>query len=83
MITVCILAVATPPIPGGAMASYTVLLTQLGIPIEALAVALACDAVFDFIDTGIDQFLLPYILLNQAGKLGLVDRETLLSRKTK
>ena len=83
MLTVCILAVATPPIPGGAMASYTVLLAQLGIPMEALAVALACDAVFDFIDTGFDQFLLPNILLNQAGKLGLVNREILLSRKAK
>lgn len=84
MITVCILAIATPPIPGGAMASYTVLFLQLGIPMEALAIALTCDTIFDFIVTGTDQFLLPFTLLTQAGKLGLVDRKTLLRRsKTK
>lgn len=83
MITVCILAIATPPIPGGAMTSYTVLLAQLGIPVEALAVALACDAIFDFIDTGSDQFILPFILLNQAGKMGMVDRNVLRSAKVK
>ena len=72
-----VLALATPPIPGGAMSAYTVLLVQLGIPMEALAIALACDAIFDFIDTGFDQFLLPFPLLTQARKLGLLDDEKL------
>ena len=83
MITVVILAVATPPIPGGAITSYTVLFAQLGIPVEALGVALACDAIFDFLDTGLDQFLLPFALLNQAGRLGLVDRTILQRRNSK
>lgn len=74
------LAIATPPIPGGSITSYTVLFAQLGIPAEAIAIALACDALFDFISTGVDQFLLPMVLLNQAGKLGMVDRKVLLDK---
>lgn len=76
-----ILALATPPIPGGAMASYTVLFTLLGIPPEALAIALACDTIFDFVTTGGDQFLIPFVLLNQAGKMGMVDQKVLRARK--
>lgn len=81
-----IISVATPPIPGGALTAYTVLFAQLGIPAEALAITLACDAVFDFINTGIDQFLLPLELLNRSSTLGVVDRSVLTDkgkRKTK
>ncbi len=72
-----ILAIATQPIPGGSLAAYTVLFSQLGIPAEAIAIALACDALFDFISTGFNQFSLPLCLLNQASKSGLVDRSVL------
>ncbi|MBQ0083609.1 MAG: dicarboxylate/amino acid:cation symporter [Clostridiales bacterium] len=72
-----ILAVATPPIPGGSLTAYTVMFTQLGIPAEALAIAIAVDALFDFIDTGIDQLTLPFALLTAANRLGLVDKKTL------
>ena len=77
--TASILAVATPPIPGGAATAYTVLFAQLGIPPAAVAIALACDTLFDFIATGSDQFIAPMQLLNQATKLGLVDRNKMLS----
>lgn len=75
--TAGVLAIATPPIPGGALASYTVLFLQLGIPAEALAIALACDALFDFIDTGFDQYSIGLSLLACTHRLGLVDREKL------
>ena len=81
MFTSAILALATPPIPGGALTAYTMLFAQLNIPTEALAIALACDTIFDFIETGSDQFLLPFALLNQSGKLGMTDREKLLKKK--
>ncbi len=80
VLSAAILALATPPIPGGAMAAYTVLFSQLGIPTQALAVALACDTIIDFICTGCDQYTLPLVLLNQANKLGMVNRETLKSK---
>lgn len=80
LFTAGILAIATPPIPGGAASSYTVLFLQLGIPAEAVAIALTCDTIFDFVATGTDQFLAPFQLLNQASRLGLVDRKTLLGK---
>lgn len=80
VITSFVLAIATPPIPGGAMTAYTVLFAQLGIPPAALAIALACDALFDFVLTGSDQFQLPMALLNEAQGLGLVDVDILKSK---
>ena len=81
LITVVILAIATPPIPGGGMATYAVLFAQLGIPQEALAIALACETVLDFVMTGFNQVSIQMVLLNQAGRLGLVDRQKLLKNK--
>ena len=81
--TVCILSLATPPIPGGSLAAYTVLFAQLGIPSEALALVLTIDGLSDFIDTGLDQFLMPLTLLVQASKLGMVNREKLTRKKPK
>ena len=78
LLTSVLLAIATPPIPGGGMATYAVLFAQLGIPTEALAIALSCETVLDFIITGFDQFGISFVLLNMASKLGFVDRETLL-----
>lgn len=75
--TVAVLAIATPPVPGGAIAAYTVMFAQLGIPAEALAIAIVCDTLADFLATGADQFLIPLELLNQASRLGMVDRKTL------
>ena len=36
LIIAVVLAVATPPIPGGALACYTILLLQLEIPAQAI-----------------------------------------------
>ena len=83
IISILILSIATPPIPGGAMTAYTVLFTQLGIPAEGLAIALACDMIIDFLSTGGNQFMLPFALLNQAGKLGMVDRKILCKRSVR
>ena len=77
MLTSLLLSLATPPIPGGGLAAYAVLFAQLGIPEEALAIALACETVFDFVITGTQQFSIPLVLLNVAQGLGLVDQDTL------
>lgn len=79
LLTSIILSLATPPIPGGAITAYTVLLTQLSIPSTALAIVLACDTIFDFINTGCDQFLLPFAIINQSGKLGMLNNDMLKS----
>ena len=44
----CLLyAVAVPPVPGGMLACYGMLLTSLGIPMDALAVVTALDLLLD------------------------------------
>ena len=78
LVNALLLTISSPPIPGGAMAVYAVLFAQLGIPQEALAIALACDRVLDFIRTGFNQFDIQLVLLNTAEKHGLVDHEKLL-----
>lgn len=41
------LSLAVPAVPGGTISILTLLLAQLGIPSEALALALACDLIMD------------------------------------
>lgn len=81
LITCGVLALATPPIPGGGMTAYTALFVQLGIPTEAIA--LEYDMLFDFVSAGFDQFSIPIELLNSALRLGLVNRKTLCRQKEK
>ncbi len=49
--TVYVLAVATPPIPGSAIAVFSLLMTQMGIPSTALAFLIALDPITDRIST--------------------------------
>lgn len=61
-----ILAIASPPIPGGTLTCYTILFMQLGIPEEALVAALALNVLCDFIATGFNMFCLQMELIVQA-----------------
>lgn len=76
-ITIIILSFATPPIPGGGASAYAVIFALAGIPSHAVAIALSCEAIFDFFATGTDQFAIPLLLFNQSKKLGLVDEKVL------
>ncbi|MBO4331168.1 MAG: cation:dicarboxylase symporter family transporter, partial [Oscillospiraceae bacterium] len=75
-----VLAIATPPIPGGGAAAYTILFMQLGIPMEALAVALTIDILTDFPVTAFEMFVLPFTLINVSSGLAMIDADTLRSR---
>ena len=56
-ILVCvILSAAAPPVPGGMSASFTILFSQLGLPLEKLAVIISLTAVLDFIVTATNIF---------------------------
>ena len=72
-----VLAIATPPIPGGGAAAYTILFMQLGIPTEALAVALTIDILTDFLVTAFEMFVLPFTLINVSSGLAMIDSGTL------
>ena len=77
-----ILAIASPPIPGGTLACYTVMFAQLGIPTEGLVVAMAVDVLFDFMATAANMVLLETELLQQGRNLKMLDR-AILSAKAK
>ncbi len=70
-------AVATPPVPGGAVAAYTVIFLQLGIPSEAVATVVALDIIFDFIATAFDGAFLQLELIRQADENKMINLEIL------
>ena len=72
-----ILAVATPPIPGGGAVAYAILFAQMGIPTEAMAVAFTIDMLTDFAITAFEMFTIPFSLIHSAGRLGMIDLDTL------
>lgn len=48
-----VLSVAAPPVPGGMSASFAILFTQLGLPLDGLAVILSLSAILDFVVTAV------------------------------
>ena len=72
-----IVAIAMPPIPGGGAVGYSILFLQMGIPSEALAVALAMDIITDFFVTAFEMFALPLSLINISSKMGTINPEVL------
>jgi len=75
--TAVVLAIAAPPIPGGTLTCYTIMFVQLGLPEEAIVVALALDVLCDFIATGMNMFCLQTELLIQAKKMGMINEKVL------
>ncbi len=75
--TAIILSVAAPPVPGGTLTCYTLLFTQLGIPLEALSIAVAADILLDFSATAGDTCSLIFHLTNVSKKLGMCDENIL------
>ena len=77
VLTSGLLAIAAPPVPGGSLTCYTVLLTQLGIPAEAVGLAVAGNVILDFFMTSCGISCLQSELMLSANKLGMLDRERL------
>ena len=77
VLTAGLLAIAAPPIPGGSLTCYTVLMTQLGIPAEAVGLAVAGNVILDFFMTSCGISCLQSELMLSAGRLGMLDREQL------
>ena len=83
VIVITVSAVATPPIPGGSTATYTILFLQLGIPAEALAIALSVDMLFDFLMTSGDMFSLLIEIFNISNKIGMCDKNIIKKEQEK
>ena len=80
LITV-ILASAAPPVPGGALTCYTVMFLQLGIPAEALAVAIALNMILEFAATAVNMLCLQTELVELAGGLDMLNKDALRQSK--
>ena len=74
-----ILSIAVPPIAGGALSCFTILFTQLGIPMQGIALAIGLDMIIDYVVTACDIFCVQSELLIVASSMDMVD-ETVLRR---
>ncbi len=70
-------AVATPPVPGGAIAAYSVIFAQLGIPLSAVSVMISLDILFDFLCTAFDSVFLQLAMIRVADKTQMLNYDTL------
>ena len=72
-----LLAISTPPVAGGNISCLSVMMLQLHIPAEGLALGVALAMFLDFLCTGTKIALLHMELSLQADHLGLLNYETL------
>jgi len=75
-----ILAIATPPIPGGALSCYTILFLQLGIPTPGIALAISIDLVMGFLLTAINLYCLQAELTLLARGMDMLDSKRLCTK---
>lgn len=67
-----ILSAATPPVPGGGTASFSILFVQMGLPMDGLAIVFTLNVLADFFRTAANLFAGQCVLLNAATKLNMV-----------
>ena len=77
LITVTLLVIAFPPIPGGGVLVFTIMFSTLGIPTEALIMVTAVEIVSEFFATGSNIMLLLLEIACGAARLGDLDRTVL------
>ncbi len=73
----CFVAIAAPPIPGGALTCYTLIFTQLAIPTEAVAMAIVLNVLMGCMATGTNLYALQCELTLLSDQLDLIDRDVL------
>ena len=76
-ITVWLISFAVPPVAGGAIMGFTVVFAQLGIPMEAMAIAIALNAITDFPLTAMNVTGWQLTMIDVADSLDMLDKETL------
>ncbi|MCQ2356097.1 MAG: dicarboxylate/amino acid:cation symporter, partial [Methanocorpusculum sp.] len=79
ILTSGLLALAVPPVPGGGIACYSILFLQLGIPVEALGIAVVLEILLDFLSTALNMVAVPIDMVQVAAKLDMLDEEKLKS----
>lgn len=74
-----ILSCASPPIPGGALPCYTIIMAQLGLPGSAVALCCAFNLIVDMFETPVNIALLHMTALSVGKKAGMVDEAVMMS----
>ncbi len=77
VLTLGLLSMATPPIPGGTLSVFTVMFAQLGIPAGAVALAVAANAILDFFMTAAGLACLQVQVMLAAESVGMLDKDQL------
>lgn len=72
-----LLGISTPPVAGGNISCLSVMMAQLHIPAEGLAIGVALAMFLDFICTGTKIPVLHMELILQADHLGLINKDVL------
>lgn len=75
VLTAGLLAMAAPPVPGGGLTIYTIMFAQLGIPGEAVAIAVALNSILDFVMTSSNLLCLQVEVTIASESLELLDKE--------
>lgn len=75
--SVVVLAIATPPVPGGGTAALMILFAQLGIPPETMAIAVPIDILVEFAVTGAEIFCQQCELIQLSRSLHMLDSDLL------
>ncbi len=71
------LEAASPPVSGVDLLAYAALFSKMGIPAEALVLAMIADILFCFISSAADQTMLQYELVMEAGNMGMLNTKKL------
>ena len=74
-----ILAIASPPISGASLLTYAVIFSQLGIPTQALGIAMMADILMGFMAAALDQVFLQLEMILLADDAQILDKERLHS----
>ncbi len=72
-----VLAIAAPPIPGGALTCYTMLFVQLNIPSEAIPLIITLNVITEFFGTAVNVLCLQTELVELAGDLNMLNYDKL------
>ncbi|MBR6473672.1 MAG: cation:dicarboxylase symporter family transporter [Firmicutes bacterium] len=73
VILVVALQAASPPVSGVDTLAYVAIFSRLGIPSEALIMAIICDIIFCFTSSALNQAMLQLHLIEEADRLNSLD----------
>ncbi len=77
LIVCVILGVATPPVTGGTAVAFSVLFTQMNLPVKYLAIILTIGTLIDFFSTALNVLNVQCQMLLSANSFKYIDREIL------